>query len=174
MWLPGDRRGTPASGRYDGVPVPSERHEEQRRQQREQQRQQREQQSQQLRLSRFPAEAGGAQFRASPTIERRDERGGVHPRSWKLPDVGGPIERPGDRGPQQAGVGPEQRRCRYEGARHKIERRRCVARFGHRVAAVQRPGLDIRGGAVERAKLRQGEGRGARLVVRPAAGRCQP
>lgn len=45
VWLPGDRRGTPTSGRYDGVPVPGERHQEHWRQRR--QRQQREHQWQQ-------------------------------------------------------------------------------------------------------------------------------
>lgn len=98
----------------------------------------------------------------------------MHPRAWKFPHFGGQIERPGERGPQQARVRPEQRRCRNEGARHKAERWRRLPRSGHRVAAVQRSGPDIRRGAVERAKLRQGEGRGARLAVRPAAGRRQP
>ena len=176
MWLPGDRRGTPTSGRYDGVPVPGERHQKhwRQRRQRQQHERQQQQQQQQPKLPGSPAEAGRAQFRPSEAVERRDERGGVHPRARKLPHAGGQAERSGERGPQQVGVGSEQRRGRDEGARHKVERWRRLPRSGHRVAAVQRSGSDLRRGAVERAELRQGEGRCARLAVRPAPRGSQP
>lgn len=129
VWLPGDRRGTPTSGRYDGVPVPGERH--QKHWQREQREHHQQQQQQQSKLPGSPAEAGRAQLRSSETIERRDERSGVHPRAWKLSHSGGQIERSGERGPQQIGVGSEQRWRRDEGTRYKIERWRRLPRPRH-------------------------------------------